>query len=112
MHVYLDESGDMGWTFTKPYRSGGSSRYLCLAFLFLPKSKKKAARDLMSDLYRKYGWISEKKASDATESQLVDFAEMVLAMVAANPDIKVDCIVCKKENVQAHIRDDENKIYN
>lgn len=66
----------------------------------------------MSELYRKYEWTSERKASDAVESQLMDFAERVLAMLAANPDVKIDCIVCKKENVQPHIRDDENKIYN
>lgn len=29
--VYLDESGDLGWKFDAPYRSGGSSRYLTIA---------------------------------------------------------------------------------
>jgi hypothetical protein len=26
-HIYLDESGDTGWSFALPYQRGGSSRY-------------------------------------------------------------------------------------
>jgi hypothetical protein len=37
MNVYLDESGDLGWTFDKPYRHGGSSRYLTISVLIVPK---------------------------------------------------------------------------
>jgi hypothetical protein len=112
MHVYLDESGDTGWTFAQPYRQGGSSRYLCLAFIFLPHGQRKAAKDIMSSLYRKYGWSVEKKASDAQDSQREEFADLVVAMLKLHPEIKIDCIVTKKENVQPHIRLDGNKIYN
>jgi hypothetical protein len=112
MHVYLDESGDTGWTFTHPYRNGGSSRYLCLAFIFLPDESRRAARDLMTCLYRKYGWVAEKKAADATDSQRDDFADITITMLKTNPKIQIDCIVVKKENVQAHIRSDGNKLYN
>lgn len=37
MNVYFDESGDLGWSFDKPYGAGGSSRYLTIAFLIIPK---------------------------------------------------------------------------
>jgi len=30
----------------------------------------------------------------------------------SHPEIKIDCIVVKKENVQEHIRRDPNKLYN
>lgn len=112
MYVYLDESGDTGWTFTHPYRQGGSSRYLCLAFLFLPHGSRKVAKNLLTSLYRKYGWSSEKKASDAVDSQREDFANLVVQMLKDHPEIKIDCIVVKKENVQPHLRLDGNKIYN
>jgi len=26
-HIYLDESGDTGWSFALPYQRGGSSRF-------------------------------------------------------------------------------------
>jgi hypothetical protein len=112
MHVYLDESGDLGWKFSHPYRAGGSSRFLCLAFLFLPVSHEKKPRQIISNLYRKYGWSSEKKASKARPSQKLEFCRELNALLSANPDIKVDCIVAKKENVLPHIRTDPNKLYN
>jgi len=38
MHVFLDESGDLGWNFEHPFRMGGSSRFLTLAFLVVDES--------------------------------------------------------------------------
>jgi hypothetical protein len=71
MQVYLDESGDMGWNFSAPYRHGGSSRYLCLAFLFLPLQRQ--TRRLIAGMYRKYHWQKEKKASAASIWQRREF---------------------------------------
>lgn len=36
MNVYLDESGDLGWVLDKPYRNGGSSRFMTIAFVACP----------------------------------------------------------------------------
>jgi hypothetical protein len=63
-------------------------------------------------MYTKYGRMSEMKASDATEAQMVEFWGAANRMVSSNPEIKIDCIVAKKENVQTHIREDPNKLYN
>jgi hypothetical protein len=112
MHVYLDESGDTGWKFSLPFRAGGSSRFLCLSFLFLPKIHKKKTKQIISSLYRKYGWTEEKKASLATENQKLDFCAITNQLLVREPTIKIDCIVAKKENVQPHIRTDSNKLYN
>src|SRR5882724_11104030 len=112
MRVYLDESGDMGWKFSHPFRQGGSSRYLCLAFLFLPKSHRKLPQRIIADLYKKYGWREEMKASLAVESQKLEFSFAVNQMLLSHPKIKIDCIVAKKENVKTHIRADANKLYN
>jgi hypothetical protein len=112
MHVYLDESGDMGWKFLSPYRFGGSSRFLCLAFLFLPKKLMKIPEQIMVDLYKKYGWASERKACRATQNQKLEFCAQVNRILKTFGDIKIDCIVAKKENVQSHIRADPNKLYN
>jgi hypothetical protein len=112
MHVYLDESGDTGWTFSSPYRFGGSSRFLCLALLFVPDSLRHIPKQIVRDMYRKYGWIEEKKASDATEAQKLEFARAATAMLENHKDISIDCIIAAKENVQPHIRTDGNKLYN
>lgn len=112
MHVYLDESGDTGWSLSSPYRAGGSSRFLCLAFLFIPKSLRKRTKQIIINLYAKHGWTHEKKASTANPDQKLEFATAVENLVAAHPNIKIDCIIVKKENVQPHIRNDPNKLYN
>jgi len=112
MLVYLDESGDTGWKFLKPYRHGGSSRYLCLAFLFLPKRHWKLPRKIIADLYHKYRWVHEMKACKATDSQKIEFCKATQQMLLDNQDIKIACIVVKKQNVQQHIQTDPNKLYN
>jgi hypothetical protein len=112
MRVYLDESGDLGWSFVLPYRHGGSSRYLSLAFLFIPKSHYKVPASIIADLYKKYGWRNEKKASGASDHQKIEFAKKLVGMMEAGPEIKIDCIVVKKENVLSHITADSNKLYN
>jgi len=112
MQVYLDESGDMGWTFSKPFRLGGSSRFLCLAIMILPLARGKMPKRIISALYKKYGWISEKKASSASVAQKMEFVEQAVNLLKKCTDIKIDCIVAQKENVQDHIRNDSNKLYN
>ena len=112
MQVYLDESGDTGWSFSFPYRAGGSSRYLCLAFLFVPKTHGKITRSIIVEMYKKCGWASEKKASSASPAQKLDFCGQMNKCLISHPEIKIDCIVVKKENVQEHIRRDPNKLYN
>ena len=112
MQVYLDESGDMGWSFANPYRGGGSSRFLCLAIMFLPKAHRKLPKRIIADMYIKYGWVSEKKGSAASAAQKMEFAAAAVGMLDAYKDVQIDCIVAKKENVQAHIRCDANKLYN
>jgi Protein of unknown function (DUF3800) len=112
MQVYLDESGDTGWSFSKPYRAGGSSRFLCLAIMFLPKADRKRPKRIIADMYKKYRWCSEKKSSSASSTQKLEFALKAAGMLGTHRNIRIDCIVAKKENVQAHIRSDANKLYN
>jgi hypothetical protein len=89
MQVYLDESGDTGWQLSLPYRAGGSSRFLCLAFLFAPRPLSRLARQIIVDLYVKYGWVKEKKAATASDRQKLEFAQVAGAMLAANKQMAV-----------------------
>ena len=112
--IYLDESGDLGWTFSAPYRQGGSSRYLTLASLCIPPEKKHIPKRIISDLYRKFHWSvsKEKKWSDMSQSARTEFAKSAVAMCNAHADICIHAIIVKKENVGEHIRRDPNKLYN
>ncbi len=114
MHVFLDESGDLGWKFDKPYRMGGSSRYLTLAFLLVDEDTHKYPRRLIRRLRSKYGIPPSKevKGSDLTSGQLIYFADKARQLSDNRPRIGYCSITVRKENVQNHIRNDPNKLYN
>lgn len=112
--IYADESGDLGWSFAAPYRSGGSSRYLTIASLCVPSHKKHIPKRVIRDLYTTFHWrsSSEKKWTDMTTNQRAAFATAASQMCTKHPDIHLHGITVKKERVEQHIRRDENKLYN
>lgn len=115
MIIYLDESGDLGWTFTSPYRAGGSSRYITIASLAVSPDKKHLPKRLIRNLYKRFNWPSniEKKWADMSIDERVLFAKQAAALRDKFPhDIRYISITVKKENVQQHIRNDANKLYN
>jgi len=115
MIIYLDESGDLGWKFDAPYRRGGSSRHLTIASLVASQNKKHLPKRLIKKLYTKFKWPTniEKKWSDMTFNERVWFAKKANELRLKNPnDIRYISITVKKENVQGHIRNDANKLYN
>ncbi|MBZ5666880.1 MAG: DUF3800 domain-containing protein [Acidobacteriia bacterium] len=69
--VYVDESGDLGWSFSAPYRSGGSSRYLTVAALCVPSNQKHIPKRAIKDLYEKFKWPTtvEKKWQQMTPAE-------------------------------------------
>jgi hypothetical protein len=128
--IYLDESGDLGWNFTAPYRSGGSSRHLAISALCVPPGKKHIPKRVIKALYDKFGWrtTEEKKWSQMSVGERKEFALSAKKMTEKHPDIhlrtitvqKQNCAkakLCKsktvqKQNVMPHIRADSNKLYN
>ena len=115
MNIYLDESGDLGWTLNKPYQRGGSSRYLTIGSLVVSDDKKYLPKRLIRNLYKQFKWPVEieKKWSTMTNKERERFADQARKLITANSsDIKYYAITVKKEKVQRHIRNDPNKLYN
>lgn len=114
LNVYLDESGDMGWTLDKPYRQGGSSRFMTIAFVVCPSEKKHLLRRIVVKMYnrKKFDPKEELKGTKLSCEDKCFFAEHVRKLVSMNPDIIVGSITVNKSRVQRHIRDDANKLYN
>lgn len=112
--IFLDESGDLGWTFSKPYRNGGSSRHLTISALIVSPENKAYPKRIVRDLYTKYKWPTSKemKWTDMDQQQRVDFSTSAKSMCVKRPDIAISSIVVKKENVLGHVRKDANKLYN
>jgi SHS2 domain-containing protein len=65
-------------------------------------------------MYEKYKWPArtERKFVHLLPSQRLEFAQDAKALCDAHPDIAIYAIVVKKQNVQQHIRQDANKLYN
>lgn len=114
MNVYLDESGDLGWTLDKPYMHGGSSRYLTIAFVACPSEKTKYLKRIVRDVYNrtKTSPSEELKGSSLSLEDKKYFAEKVNKLVSMNPDIKIGSITVNKRKVLQYIRQDANKLYN
>lgn len=114
INIYLDESGDLGWSFTSPFRNGGSSRYLTIAFIICPPDKKHFPKRLVKSIYTKFGADPKKelKGSSLDVSQKKIVAQEVVKLHEKHPDIEICSITVKKENVKQHIREDSNKLYN
>lgn len=112
--VYLDESGDLGWTLSKPYRNGGSSRFLTLAYLIIPENLKHIPTRLVKDVYKKFNFefSEECKGHSFTQEQKQFVSSEVVKMLNKNPLLKLGAITVRKENVMEHIRKDPNKLYN
>jgi hypothetical protein len=114
MNVYTDESGDLGWTFNRPYRSGGSSRFFTIAHLLVPKAQKHIPKRLVKDMYKFMSWhpSQELKASNLKPAQRLHLAGLTVSMMSKYPDIKVIAMTVRKENVHARFHRDSNKLYN
>lgn len=114
MNVYLDESGDLGWTLEKPYRKGGSSRYLTIAFLLVPSNLAHFPKRVVKKLYSRFKkpTTKEQKGWELKPNQKRYFVNKVVKLLGEHPEIEILAITVKKENVQQHIRDDPNKLYN
>lgn len=114
MIIFLDESGDLGWSFGAPYRKGGSSRYLTISAVGVSKIKRHLPGRLIRTLYKKYSWDprNEKKWTYMNSNERLDFAKYAKKLYEENTSIKFFSITAYKPRVPEHIRKDSNKLYN
>ena len=115
MILYLDESGDLGFKFDSPYQQGGSSRYLSIAYIFLPRNKKYLPRRIVKDLYRRLHFPSNKelKSTSLGNFDKIHFAKKVVNILKSNDDIKIGAITVYKRNVLLlSFKHDKNLLYN
>lgn len=114
MLIYLDESGDTGWSFDKPYGSGGSSRHLVITALAIPQHLDHKPAKLLRHIYRHRGWNSQKEKKWVAMSPAArsDFASQAAKLLTQHTEVTCLSIVVNKQNVKPHVRSDSNKLYN
>jgi hypothetical protein len=113
-HIYLDESGDTGWSFSLPYSRGGSSRYLVITACVIPPPVTGKSERLVRHLYKHRQWntVTEKKWGRMTPSAREAFAKSAAKLVGANPSLALLSIVADKRRVADHTKHDSNQLYN
>lgn len=114
MIIYLDESGDLGWSFGAPYRTGGSSRYLTISAVSTASTEPHLPGRLIRKLYQKHSWNPkiEKKWTYMTTKEKLSFAIQAKELLQHHSSIQYFSITVYKPRVQEHIRQDPNKLYN
>lgn len=114
VQIYVDESGDLGWSFDLPYGHGGSSRFLTIAALIVPDDLDHLPRRKIKDLYSYGKWDPkrEKKWVEMTADARLTFATNAVKLRERYPAISYKAIVVSKRNANARFRRDGNKLYN
>ena len=78
--LYVDESGDLGWQFDRPYRKGGSSRFFTIAYLFLPTEKRKHIKRLIRRFHNeRQGRYREYKGAEFNKSRSASMARTIIS---------------------------------
>jgi len=111
-NVYLDESGDLGWKFDKPFSKGGSSRYLTIANLIIPKELIHLPKRIAKAIKIRANIEGELKGKDLTIPLKKIFSQKVCGLLEKDSRIRVSVITVNKQRVQSHMREDPNKLYN
>jgi hypothetical protein len=114
MVVFLDESGDLGWTFDKPNGNGGSSRYITIAGIVVDEEQLKYVKRFIAELYKKYNLTPkiEKKGANFSDADATYITANLSKVIAKAPTFRVISITAKKENVVPRLREDCNIFYN
>ena len=111
----MDESGDLGWKFDAPYRKGGSSRYLTIAFMMCPSNKSHKLDRIVKQIYetRHVSFKdTEIKGSSLTIDEKERIATLTRKLLEKDKDFRLIAITVSKTNVKEHIQRDPNKLYN
>lgn len=109
---YVDESGDLGWSFDQPYGRGGSSRFLVIAAMSLPVAEVRRPERAMKELFKASRWDcrKEKKWVDAPKPARRHFAHKAVQLTESCHEIRYHAIVVDKTRVPPHLRDG-NQLY-
>lgn len=114
MKVYIDESGDLGWSLDKPNRNGGSSRYITITGIIVSDEDEKYINRFISDIFRKYNLNPkiEKKGANFSAEHSSYITSQLNKLFSKSKSIKIISITVNKSKVFNSLRKDKNIFYN
>lgn len=113
MIIFLDESGDLGWSFDKPFQRGGSSRYITIAGIAV---EEKYLKQLMVNVHRMMNRHGFQLNTEIKGSMFSDNDATVIIRqcreILSNVPFEIASITSDKQNVNDPLRRDKNVFYN
>lgn len=112
--IYMDESGDLGWTFSAPYQQGGSSRYLTLAAIVVPVELDYTLCRIVRGVYkhRNRPMAKELKSIDLSAAERARIAGQLVALCQSHPGVTLLAITVSKPKVYPAFQRHPNGLYN
>ena len=93
---------DLGWKFDAPYRKGGSSRYLTIAFIICPSNKSHKLDRIVRRIYESRDASfkeTEIKGSSLSIEEKERIATMTKGLIERDPDFRLVAITVDKTKV-------------
>ncbi|HEX8061104.1 MAG TPA: DUF3800 domain-containing protein, partial [Cyclobacteriaceae bacterium] len=114
MIVFLDESGDLGWSFSKPNREGGSSRFITVAGVVFDERQLKSLIRHLYDLMKrnKLNSYTEKEGSSFFNDDAVALVKSLATICETVPTLQIISITADKQKVPLPLRRDTVIFYN
>lgn len=114
MKVYIDESGDLGWTLDKPNRNGGSSKFITITGIVIEDHDEKYINRFIADIYKKYHLTPkiEKKGANFSPEHARFITSQLYKIISKSPSFKIISITVNKSKVFDSLRKDKNIFYN
>jgi hypothetical protein len=113
-HIFLDESGDTGWSFALPYQRGGSSRFFVISACSLQAPALAKPEQLVRRLHKNRQWkdAGERKWARMSPTARTAFAASAAKLALDSAAINLLAVVLEKRHVPAYARQGPNQLYN
>jgi hypothetical protein len=114
MRIYIDESGDLGWTLDKPNRNGGSSKFITITGIVIRTDEEKYISRFITEIYKKYNLTTniEKKGANFIPEHSNFITNQLHKIFTKSDSLKIISITVNKAKVFDSLRKDKNIFYN
>lgn len=113
MLIFLDESGDFGWSLDKPRFEGGSSRFITIAGIVIEKDQMKDLIQYTRGIFYKYQLNPrlELKGKKISNQLALSITKDLLTLSSITP-FQIISVTVDKRSVSHQLRRDSNVFYN
>ncbi|RLB94124.1 MAG: hypothetical protein DRH50_06840 [Deltaproteobacteria bacterium] len=113
MHVYVHRSGDLGFSLQRPFRNGGSSRYLTISFLLVHRKFSHLPGRIVRKLYnrRRRSGTDEVKGLDLTDPERIFVARKTRMLLGQYPEIELVCVTINKMTAKGEKGRDWGRVF-